>query len=172
MPIFCNDRYPATWHGCLNVNCLVVEYEYMLFIFRLCSTSSQFCISKVALRIPAIHGAKTTKNRPPWYVLLDYFTTRPSFKNLYDPFLTKWPRDAKMCKHLKSTLWWQSWNLKHRKFLNLWRFQFQLCHQRALFKCLHIFSISGHLVKKGSHRFLQDSLAAKYHAKHTRGVDF
>ena len=29
--------------------------------------------------IPAIHGAKTTKNQIPLgYVLLDYFTTRPS----------------------------------------------------------------------------------------------
>ncbi len=31
------------------------------------------------LRILAIHDAK---NIPPWYILLDYFTTRPSFKNL------------------------------------------------------------------------------------------
>ncbi len=30
-----------------------------------------------------------------WYVLLDYFTTRQSFKNLYDPFLTKWPEMIK-----------------------------------------------------------------------------
>ena len=34
------------------------------------------------LRILAIQGAKTTKNQTPWYVLPDYFTTRPSFKNL------------------------------------------------------------------------------------------
>ena len=32
------------------------------------------------LTILAIHGAKITKNIPPSYVLLDYFTTRPSFK--------------------------------------------------------------------------------------------
>ncbi len=37
----------------------------------------------IALRIPAMHGAKTTRNQTPWSVLLDYFTTRPSFKNLY-----------------------------------------------------------------------------------------
>ena len=30
------------------------------------------------LRIPAIHGAKTTKIRPPWYILLDYFTKCPA----------------------------------------------------------------------------------------------
>ncbi len=55
-----------------------------------------------------VHGAKTTKNQSPWYVLLDYFTTRPTFKNLYDAFLTKWLEMLKMGKHLKSTLWWQS----------------------------------------------------------------
>ncbi len=43
---------------------------------------------------------KPLKIRPPLYVLLDYFTTRPSFKNLYDTFLTKWPEMLKMCKHL------------------------------------------------------------------------
>ncbi len=40
-------------------------------------------------------------------------------------------------------------------------FQFQLCHQRALFKYLHIFSIYGHLVKKVSYRFLKDGLVVK-----------
>ena len=30
------------------------------------------------------------KTYPPWYILLDYFTTRPSFKNLNVAFLTKW----------------------------------------------------------------------------------
>ncbi len=29
-----------------------------------------------------MHGAKTTKMRPRWYILLDYFTTKPSFKTL------------------------------------------------------------------------------------------
>ncbi len=33
-------------------------------------------------RIVDIHGAKNTKIRPVWYVLLEYFTTRPSIKNL------------------------------------------------------------------------------------------
>ena len=46
------------------------------------------------LRIPAIHGAKTTKIRPPWYVLLDYFTTQPSFqlnpKRICTPILKMW----------------------------------------------------------------------------------
>ncbi len=32
---------------------------------------------------------KPLKIIPPWYILLDYFITRPSFKNLYDVFLTK-----------------------------------------------------------------------------------
>ncbi len=40
-------------------------------------------------------------------------------------------------------------------------FQFQLCHQRALFKCLHIFSIYGHLVKKATFKFLKDGLVVK-----------
>ncbi len=39
------------------------------------------------LRKIVIHGAE---NIPPWYILLDYFTTRPSFKNLNVAFLTKW----------------------------------------------------------------------------------
>ncbi len=42
------------------------------------------CTQLLKLRILAIHGAKPLKIIPPWYVLLDYFTTRPSFKNLYD----------------------------------------------------------------------------------------
>ncbi len=47
--------------------------------------------------VHAIHGAKTRRNQTPWYVLLDNFTTRPSFINLYDPLLTKWPEMPKMC---------------------------------------------------------------------------
>ncbi len=39
-----------------------------------------------ALRIVHIHDAKTLKIRPLWHVLLHYFITRPSIKNLYDPF--------------------------------------------------------------------------------------
>ena len=52
-------------------------------------------LNMCALRIPAIHGVKTTKNHTPGCILLDYFTTRPSFKNLYDPFLTQWPEMLK-----------------------------------------------------------------------------
>ncbi len=50
-----------------------------------------------------IHGAKTTKNQIPM-VRFVYLTTRPFFKNLYDPFLTEWPEILKMHKHLKSAL--------------------------------------------------------------------
>ena len=35
-----------------------------------------------ALRIPAIHGAKPPKNQTPWYVLLDFFTTKIRVKTL------------------------------------------------------------------------------------------
>ncbi len=41
---------------------------------------------------------KLLKIIPPWYVLLDYFTTRPSFKNLYDAFFDQVARDAKNVK--------------------------------------------------------------------------
>ncbi len=41
------------------------------------------------LRLHASYGAKITKNLTPLYVLLDYFITRPSFKNLNVHFLTK-----------------------------------------------------------------------------------
>ena len=47
------------------------------------------CLGK-SLRLIAIHGAKITKNQSPWYILLDYFTTGPSFKNVNIAFLTKW----------------------------------------------------------------------------------
>ncbi len=40
-----------------------------------------------------MHGAKNTKNQIPCHVLLRYFITRPSLKNLYT-FLTK--KDAKI----------------------------------------------------------------------------
>ncbi len=96
---------------------------------------------------------KPLKIRPPWHVLLDYFTARPSYKILYDTLLTNWPKMLKMCKHLKC-------------------FQFQLCHQRVLFKCLHIFSISDQLVKKVSYRFLKDSLVVKWSSKTYQGVSF
>ncbi len=46
------------------------------------------------LRILAIHGAKATNNQTLWHVLFDYFTTRPSFKNMYDTF-EQMARDAK-----------------------------------------------------------------------------
>ncbi len=38
---------------------------------------------------------KPLKIIPPWYVLLDYFTTRPSFKNLNAPFFDQVAIDAK-----------------------------------------------------------------------------
>ncbi len=41
-----------------------------------CGTIVNKCLSD--LMILAMHGAKTY----PWYILLDYFTTRASFKNL------------------------------------------------------------------------------------------
>ena len=40
------------------------------------------------IRIVHICGAKI---RPPWYILLDYFTTRPYIKKLNLVFFTKWP---------------------------------------------------------------------------------
>ncbi len=33
-------------------------------------------LGKLVLRILAIHGAKTTKNHTPWYVLLDYLVVK------------------------------------------------------------------------------------------------
>ncbi len=44
------------------------EVEKMQLDFEV---SEPICLG---LRIPAIHGAKTTKNHTPWYVLLDNFT--------------------------------------------------------------------------------------------------
>ena len=45
---------------------------------------------------------KPLKIRPPWYVFFDYFTTRPSFKNLYDTLLIQWPEMLKCAeKELK-----------------------------------------------------------------------
>ncbi len=40
------------------------------------------------LRIVHIHGVKISKIRPPWHVLLYYFTTRAFIKNPFDIF---WP---------------------------------------------------------------------------------
>ncbi len=63
----------------------------------------------ISLRIADIHGAKTTKNRPFWYVLLHYLTTRPSINNLNIVFLLSGHR-LEVC-----VLWWESWNWKcHR----------------------------------------------------------
>ncbi len=42
--------------------------------------SNHFKYAYLTLRILAIHGAKTI---PPWYILLDYFTTSPSFKKAF-----------------------------------------------------------------------------------------
>ena len=36
----------------------------------------------IVLRIVHIHGPKITKNQTPWHVLLEYFTTRPSLKDM------------------------------------------------------------------------------------------
>ncbi len=43
-------------------------------IFKLLHIYAEICMAG-RLRILAIHGAKTTKNHTPWYILLDYFTT-------------------------------------------------------------------------------------------------
>ena len=48
-------------------------------------------------RIVHIHGVKITTIRPPWHVLLYYFTTRDFIKNLFDTFLTKWSEMVKVC---------------------------------------------------------------------------
>ncbi len=74
--IFCSS--PRTW-------------AKVCFYFIFFPQIQDFC-----LRIVHIHDAKTLKIRPFWHVLLHYFITRPSIKNLYDTFLTKWPRMWKM----------------------------------------------------------------------------
>ena len=43
----------------------------------------------MSLRLHASYAAKVTKNQIPWYVLLDYFITRSSFKKLKVAILTK-----------------------------------------------------------------------------------
>ena len=61
-------------------------------------------------------------------MVLHYFMTRPSLKNLYTfDFVTKWPYilNLKVCLHLKSALRWHSWNWKHKKLPIVWHSQFQ-----------------------------------------------
>ncbi len=57
------------------------------------------------------------KNRPPLHVSLNNFVTRPSFKNLRDKFLTKWPRISKVCLHFQCDLYRQNWNSKRSNLL-------------------------------------------------------
>ncbi len=47
-------------------------------------------------------------------VKLHFFITGSSFKTLNIPFSTKWPQMLNVYWHLKTALWWQSWNWKHK----------------------------------------------------------
>ena len=51
---------------------------------------------KVILMLEDTYGAKI---RPLLQVSLNNFVIKPSFKNLRDNFLTKWPRMSKVCLH-------------------------------------------------------------------------
>ncbi len=143
------------------------------------------------------------------HVLLDYFTTRPSFKSLNVAFLTKWwqswnwkIKNSAIChnSHFSSatrgrfsnvytflasmTTWsekaaaFERLSFEHSFLENVKRlycflcFEFQLCHQGALFKCLHILSIYDHLVKKKLFKFLKDGLIVKWSSKTCQGVSF
>ncbi len=56
-------------------------------------------MGKVAAMQYIIHDAPILKISPLCHVLLHYFITRPSTKNLYNPFLTKWPEMVKVSYH-------------------------------------------------------------------------
>ncbi len=68
---------------------------------------------------------KLTKIRPPpWPVSLNNSATRPSFKNLSDNLLTKWPRMSKVYLHIQGDLWCQSWNSKWPNLLFFYTLNF------------------------------------------------
>ncbi len=115
---------------------------------------------------------KPLKIRPPCHILADNFITGPSFQNLNVAFLTKWPQMLKVYRHLKTALWWQNWNLQCHRMSDFLYFQFQLCHQRAVFKCQYTFNIYGHLVIKAMFNFLKDGPVIKLSAKMWQGVWF
>ena len=93
------------------------------------------------LRIPAIHGGKTTKNQTPLVHFAWLFYNQTVCQKSVWHFFDQVARDANMCKHLKSALWWQSWNSKHKKLLTLWHFQFHLCHYWFMKWCHGIYSL-------------------------------
>ena len=83
----------------LNVDCYRSTFNIYVSIYvskmePLSSRLHMLVISYQAifvLRISAIHGAKTTKIRPPLVCFARLFSTSLSFKNLSVAFLTKWP---------------------------------------------------------------------------------
>ena len=54
-----------------------------------CRTSQMGYLREENLRLHASYGAKITKIQTPWYILLDYFITRPYLKNSNVPFRMK-----------------------------------------------------------------------------------
>ena len=50
------------------------------------------------------YAAKRSKNHTHLACFANFSVDRPSFKNLRDNFLTKWPKMSKVCLHLKSDL--------------------------------------------------------------------
>ena len=58
-------------------------------------------LSNLLLRVLARYDAKIV---PPLHVSLNSSVARPSFKNLSDNFLTKWPGMSKVCLHFQGDL--------------------------------------------------------------------
>ncbi len=86
------------------------------------------------------------------YVLLDYFTTRPSF-NVFEVTI-----GAKNVLTFEKRPLVAGLKLKMSQMEHFLCFQCQLCHQWVILKCLYIFSIYDHLVKKATFGFLKDGL--------------
>ena len=60
-----------------------------------------FSPTPTILRLEDTYGAKI---RPPLHVSHNNSVIRPSFKNMRDNFLTKWPMMPKVCLYLESDL--------------------------------------------------------------------
>ncbi len=74
-----------------------------LILMNVCFVDYFYCIP-CYLRILARYDAKITEKQTPLHISLNNSATRPSFKNLYILFLTKWPKMSKVCLHFQGDL--------------------------------------------------------------------
>ncbi len=108
---------------------------------------------------------KTLKIHTPLVRFALYFHYRAVFQKIECSFFDQVAIVAKSASTFENCTLVAELKFKCHRMSDFLCFQFQLCQQRAVFKCQYTNNIYGHLVKKATFKFLKDGPVIKLSAK-------